>query len=182
MGYHEEPKGGVYGVVAEFDNPEDLVVAALRASESGFTKMDAYTPFPVDGLAQALGMNDVRVKWIIFVGGLLGLAGGMGLMYYVSVVDYPLNVGGRPFFSWPAFIPVAFECTVLIAAFGAVFGMLGLNGLPKPYHPIFDASNFERASQDRFFLCIEAEDPQFEEAEDFLSDVGAVAVTEVEPS
>lgn len=182
MSYHEEPKGGVYGVVAEFDNPEDLVVAALRASESGFTKMDAYTPFPVDGLAQALGMNDVRVKWVIFVGGLLGLAGGMGLMYYVSVVDYPLNVGGRPFFSWPAFIPVAFECTVLIAAFGAVFGMLGLNGLPKPYHPIFDASNFERASQDRFFLCIEADDPQFDEAEDFLSDVGAVAVTEVEPS
>lgn len=182
MGYHAEPESGVYGIVAEFDNPEDLLVATMKASESGFTKMDAYTPFPVDGLSQALGMKDVRVKWIIFFGGLLGVTGGMGMMYYISAIDYPLNIGGRPLFSWPAFIPVAFECTVLIAAFGAVFGMLGLNGLPRPHHPIFDAENFERASQDRFFLCIEAEDPKFDEAESFLGGVNAIAVSEVESS
>ena len=180
MGYHHAAESEVYGWVAEFDNPEDLIVAALKATEAGYTKLDAYSPFPVDGLSEAIGMHDVRVKWIIFLGGLAGVSAGMGLMYYTSAVDYPLNVGGRPLFSWPSFIPVAFECTVLIAALAAVFGMLALNKLPEPYHAIFNTPNFERASQDRFFLCIEADDPQFEGAEKFVAGLGAITVSEVE--
>lgn len=179
MGYHE-PESAVYGYVAEFDNPEDLIVASLKATESGFTKLDAYTPFPVEGLSEAIGMDDVRVKWIIFFGGLAGVTGGVGMMYYVSVVDYPLNIGGRPLFSWPSFIPIAFECMILVAALSAVFGMLALNGLPRPYHSIFNTPNIERASQDRFFLCIEAEDPLYDQAQQFLSGVGALALSEVE--
>ena len=179
MGYHQA-ESEVHGWVAEFDNPEDLIVAALKATEAGYTKMDAYAPFPVDGLSEAIGMRDVRVKWIIFTGGLAGVSAGMGLMYYTSVIDYPLNIGGRPLFSWPSFIPVAFECTILLAALGAVFGMIALNGLPQPYHPIFNTPGFDRASQDRFFLCIESDDPQFDGAAKFVQGLGAIADSEVE--
>ena len=175
---HEQ---GVFGVAASFDNPEDLLVAAHRAREAGYTKMDAYTPFPVHGLPDAIGFHDNRVPWIIFFCGLAGALGGYALQYYVSVIDYPLNVGGRPLHSWPTFIPVTFECTILLAALGAVFGMLGLNGFPKPYDPMFNAPGFERVSQDRFFLCIEADDPKFDvqEITRLMQSLNAEAVSEV---
>lgn len=182
MSHQEEAlHGGIFGVAASFDNPEDLLVAAEKAREAGYTKMDAYTPFPVHGLADAIGFRDNRVPWIIFIGGVLGAIGGYGLQYYVSVIDYPMNVGGRELNSWPQFIPVTFECTILFAALGAVFGMLALNGFPKPYDPMFNAPGFERASQDRFFLCIESDDPRFDpnDTMKFMQTLNAEQVTEV---
>lgn len=179
---HEEPKGPqVYGVVAEFDDPDAILSAAKRTREEGYEKFEAYTPFPVHGLADAVDKEDHRLKWMIFFGGLAGACTGFGFQTWVSMVAYPHNVGGKPLFSWPAFIPVTFECMVLFAAGTAVFGMLGLNGLPRPHHPIFEAKNFKRCSQDRFFLCVEAEDPKFNAAEvsKFLKGLGALEVSEV---
>lgn len=177
-----EETPALYGLVAEFEEPEQLVRAAHRARDEGYRKMDAYTPFPVHGLAEALHFDDWRLPWIIFFGGVAGAAGGLGLQYYVSVIDYPMNVGGKPLFSWPAFIPVIFECTILLAAGAAVVGMLALNGLPRPHHPIFNARRIELASQDRFFLCIESGDPKFdtEKTRQFLESAGSYAVSEVE--
>ncbi len=176
----EEPK--IYGIIAEFDDPDALIAAAGRAREDGYRNMDAYTPFPVHGLAEALDFKDNRLPWMIFLAGIAGAFGGFGLQYFVSVIDYPLNVGGRPLNSWPLFIPVTFECTILLAAATAVFGMLFLNGFPRPHHPIFNAPNFERASQDGFFLCIEADDPQFDPRRTrlFLERLDARSVNEVE--
>jgi hypothetical protein len=172
----------LYGLVAEFKDPEDILRAAKRAHEAGYRRMDAYTPFPVHGLDEAIAFEDNRVPWTIFLCGLLGAAGGYLLQYYVSVMDFPINSGGRPYHSWPAFIPVTFECTILLASFGAFFGMLAYNGLPKPYHPVFNAPRFELASQDRFFLCIEAADPKFdrEETERFLESLNPQLVSAVE--
>ena len=150
-----------YGIIAEFESPEAVIEAAKRVRDKGYRKVDAYTPFPVHGLDDAIGFQDLRIKWIIFFSGLFGCCVGLGMQYYVSVIEYPLNSGGRPLFSWPSFIPVSFECTILLAAFGAVFGMLFLNGLPRLNHPIFNASRIERASQDGFFLCIESGDPLY---------------------
>jgi hypothetical protein len=172
----------LHGIIAEYETPEELLRAAKRAREAGYTHMDAYSPFPVHGLAEAIGFEDHKVPWVTFFAGVIGAIAGFSLQYYISVVDYPLNVGGRPFLSWPAFIPVTFETTVLFAAFGAFIGMLALNGLPQPYHPVFNAPRFERASQDRFFLCIEASDPLFDRANTrhFLEGTGARMVSEVE--
>ncbi len=178
---HEAPKNGVFGIVAEFTTPEEVLSAARRTKEAGYEKVEAYTPFPVHGLADALGPEDHRVKWIIFWGGVAGAIGGFYMQWWVSAVAYPHNVGGKPLFSWPAFVPITFECMVLIASFAAVIGMLALSGLPRPHHPIFDAKNFDRASRDRFFLCIEADDPAFdpEEVTRFLRSLGAQDVSEV---
>jgi hypothetical protein len=172
---------GVYGVIAEFEHAEDLLAATKRAYSEGFRKMDAYSPFPVHGLADALGPEDHRIKWIIFFGGIAGACAGVGLEYWVSAIAYPHNVGGKPYWSWPLFVPVAYECLILFASIGAVFGMLALNGLPRPHHPIFGAKRFELASQDRFFLCIEATDPKFDakEVAQFLQSTGASDVSEV---
>jgi len=172
----------LHGIIAEYETPEELLRAAKRAREAGYTRMDAYSPFPVHGLSEAIGFEDHKVPWVTFFAGVIGAIAGFSLQYYISVVDYPLNVGGRPFLSWPAFIPVTFETTVLFAAFGAFIGMLALNGLPQPYHPVFNAPRFERASQDRFFLCIEASDPLFDRANTrhFLEGTGARMVSEVE--
>jgi hypothetical protein len=173
----------VYGLVAQYDDAEELLVAAEKALESGYSGkyMDAFSPFPVHGLPDAIGFHESKVPWIIFISGLIGSAAGMGLQWWVSTQAYELNVGGRPFFSWPSFIPVTFECTILLASFGAVFGMLGLNGFPQPYHSVFNTPNFERASQDKFFLAIEAKDPNFDLARtrEFLEGTGAEAVSEV---
>ena len=171
-----------YGLLAEFDSPEALVMAARRAREAGYRKMDAYTPFPVEELDDALELGRTGVPTIVLIGGLLGAVLGYSLQYYISVIDYPINVGGRPLHSWPAFIPVTFETTVLLAGLFAVLGMLALNGLPMPYHPIFNAPRFSLASHDRFFLCIEATDPKFDahETRQFLDRMSPRMVTEVE--
>jgi hypothetical protein len=152
----------LYGYLAEYRDPELLVEAAKRAYEAGYRKMDAYSPFPVEGLAEAIGFTHNRMPLIVLIGGVLGALTAFGMMTYSSVYAYPLNVGGRPLLSWPAFIPITFELTVLFAAFAAVFGMLGLNGLPRPHHPIFNCPEFATASRSRFFLCIQADDPKFD--------------------
>jgi hypothetical protein len=172
----------IYGLLAEFDSPDALVEAARHARQAGYRKMDAYTPFPVEGLHEALGLRSTWMPLIVLLGGLIGAALGYSLQYYISVIDYPVNIGGRPLHSWPAFIPVTFELTVLVAGLFAVLGMLALNGLPMPYHPVFNAPFFSLATHDRFFLCIEASDPKFERGQTrlFMDSLNARRVSEVE--
>ncbi len=152
----------IHGVLAEFDSPEALLQATRKAASAGFTEVEAYTPYPVHGLADSLGFTRTGIPALVFTGGLIGCISGYLLQYWVSVHAYPINVGGRPLHSWPSFIPVTFETTVLCAALFAVLGMLGLNGLPMPYHPVFNIPQFERASQDRFFLYILSRDEKFD--------------------
>lgn len=172
----------VYGVMAEFDNPTDVVAATRRAYEEGYRRMDAYSPYPIEALSEAVGPHKERLPLIVLIGGIVGLIGGYAMQYYVSVINYPLNVGGKPLHSWPAFIPITFETTVLGAAMAAIFGMLALNGLPEPYHPVFNAPNFALATRDRFFLVIESRDPKFdrEATTNFLRGLGAHEVADVE--
>ncbi len=172
----------LYGLMAEFDNPTALVAAARRTHEAGYRRFDAYTPFPIEELHEALGVHHTRVPLIVLIGGILGGLSGYGLEYWVSAIAYPLNIGGRPFHSWPAFIPVTFEMTVLGAALAALLGMILMNGLPMPYHPLFNVPRFELASRDRFFLCIEAADPKFdlEATRGFLESFDPREVTDVE--
>lgn len=172
----------LYGLIAEFEHAGDVVDAARRSREAGYRRMDAYSPFPVDGLSDALGHRDEYVPIIMLVGGILGLALGFGFLYYCMVITYPLNIGGRPAYSWPFYIPITFECTVLLAALSGVVGMFALNGLPMPYHPVFDAPHFDRATSRSFFLCIEATDPSFdvEQTRRFLESLKPLQVTEVE--
>lgn len=152
----------IYGLMAEFASPEALVAAAERAHLEGYRRIDAYTPFPVDGLAEAIGFHRNRLPLLVLIGGMVGASVGFSLQYWFHVIDYPLNIGGRPLNSWPLFIPVTFELTVLVAALAAVLGLLALNGLPMPYHPVFNVERFELASRNRFFLCIEARDTKFD--------------------
>ena len=172
----------LHGVMAEFDNRFDLLEAAHAAYAAGYREMDAYTPFPVHGLADAIGKTDNIVQRMVLGAGLAGCIGGFGLMYWITNIVYPFNVGGKPNFSWPVYVPITFECTVLLAALTAAFGMLAINGLPRPHHPVFSVPAFERATQDRFFLCLEATDPKFtpEEAAAFLKKFQPMGVTEVE--
>jgi len=169
--------------MAEFDSPETLLEASRRAFAEGFRRMDAYSPFPVDGLAEAIGFPRTRVPLIVLIGGIVGCIGGFWLQYWVSVIDYPINIGGRPLNSWPSFIPVTFELTILLAALAAFFSVLGLNRLPMPYHPVFNVKRFELASRNRFFLCIEAADEKFEleRTRRFLDEIGSLGTYEVEP-
>jgi len=158
-----QAKPRLYGLMAEFDGPGDLLDAARRAYEAGYRRLDAYSPFPVHGLAEAIGFRRTRLPFVVLIGGIVGCVGGYFLQYWISAIDYPINVGGRPLNSWPSFIPVTFELTVLVAALSAVLGMLALNGLPMPHHPVFNVPAFELATRNRFFLCLEATDPQFDE-------------------
>lgn len=176
-------KSARYGLLAEFDSAEALLKATRRAYEAGYRKMDAFTPFPVEGLDAALGFHRTGLPWIALIAGVIGAVGGFALQYWTSVIDYPINVGGRPLNSWPSFIVVSFELTILLAAGGTVLGMLALNGLPMPYHPVFNVSEFKLASNDRFFLCIEAADPQFdpEQTRRFMEGLDAREVYDVEP-
>lgn len=165
MTEHEQTPGRaapVYGVVAEFDEPEALVAATERAYDAGYRRLDAYSPFPVHGLAEATGFRRTFLPLLVLGGGLSGAAAGFLMQYIGNGWHYPLNVGGRPLLSWPSFIPITFEIAILAAAFTAGVGMILLNGLPRPHHPIFNAPNFERATTDGFFLCIEARDPRFD--------------------
>lgn len=177
-----ETTPALYGVMAEFDNPTDLVAAARSTYEAGYRRINGYSPYPIEELWEAIGFHHSRLPVIVFLGGLIGGLGGFLMQYYLAVMDYPLNVGGKPLNSWPAFIPITFECTVLCAAFAAVFGMLALNKLPQPYHPVFNAPNFALATRDHFFLVIEAKDPKFEhdEALRFMKSLEPKDVCDVE--
>jgi len=152
----------IFGVMAEFATPRDLLHAAEKVRAEGYVNVDAYSPFPVHGLDRALGVPGSKVPWIVLAGAITGGIGGLLLQWWTSAVDYPIKIAGKPFFSIPAFVPVTFELTILLSAFAAVFGMLFLNRLPQPYHPVFKHSTFKRASDDRFFLAIEATDPAFD--------------------
>lgn len=181
---YTEPEGAgkVYGVMAEFPGPDALIAATEAAYAAGYRKMDAYAPVPVHGLAEALGMHSTKVPLVVLIGGLTGAAFGYGLQYFMTALSYVHNVGGRPVHSWPNFIVIIFESTVLFAAFSAVFGMLLMNGLPRPYHPVFNVPRFaEGAQDDRFFLCLEYSDPQFtpDSAREFLLAQNPLAVETV---
>jgi Alternative complex III, ActD subunit len=171
----------VYGLMAEFDDSEGLLEAARHAYEAGYRRLDAYSPFPVEGLADAIGFHATKVPLIVLIGGLIGCFGGFYLQVYPNVFGYPLDIGGKPYYSWPAFIPITFEMTILCAALAAVFGMLALNGFPRPYHPVFNVPRFQLASRNRFFLCVMARDPQFnlEKTREFLQGLKAREVSEV---
>jgi len=171
----------LHGIMAEFDNPTALVVAIHKARAAGYRVMDAYSPFPIEEVSEALHIHDRLLPILVFFGGLAGCVGGMALATWTSVIDYPINVGGRPLFSWPSFLPITFECTVLLAALTTVLGLLALNGLPMPYHPVFNVPQFALATREKFFLCIEATDPQFDlvETRRFLENIEALSVAEV---
>ena len=172
----------LYGLLAEFADKEEIIQATQRAYAEGYRRLDAYSPYPIADLPVALGQTNNSVPFITLIGGMIGGLGAFFMEWWAMAVAYPINVGGRPFVSWPSFIPVTFELTVLCAALSAVIGMLALNHLPEPYHPVFNAPEFKRASQDRFFLCIEAADPKFnlEETSRFLRRLHPVGVREVE--
>jgi hypothetical protein len=158
----KERKPALYGIMAEFDSPTDLVAAARDTYAAGYRRVNGYSPFPIEELSEAIGFTQTSLPLIVLLGGIIGGLGGFFMQYWMEVIDYPLNVGGKPLNSWPAFVPITFECTVLCAAFAAVLGMLALNKLPQPYHPVFNAPDFALATSDRFFLVIESRDPNFD--------------------
>jgi Alternative complex III, ActD subunit len=172
----------LYGLMAEFHSAEELLDAAKLAYGAGYRNLDAFSPFPIEGLADAIGFHRTRLPMLVLLGGLFGCCGGFFLQWWPNVVGYPLNVGGKPYDSWPAFIPITFEMTILCAALTATFGMLALNGLPAPYHPAFNVPRFEMATKDRFFLMIMAEDPKFDpkETRQFLAELNPREVSDVE--
>jgi Protein of unknown function (DUF3341) len=176
------PKPPIHGLMAEFETATELVDAVKQTRSAGYRDYDAYTPFPVEAVAEAMGEHHNQLPLLVLLGGIAGLVGGYALAYWTSAIDYPINVGGRPLNSWPAFIPITFETTVLGAALATVFGMLALNGLPMPYHPVFNVPRFALSTRNRFFLCIEATDPLFdrEQTRRFLERFVPRQVSEVE--
>jgi len=171
----------VYGLMAEFDSPQELVTAAHKTHSAGYQKIDAFSPFPVEGLAEAIGFHKNRVSLVVLIGGIIGGLSGYLLQYYVSVIAYPLNVGGRPYHSWPSFIIVTFELTILFGGVSAAIGMLALNGLPMPYHPVFNVPEFAKASDNKFFLVVFSSDPKYDAARtrEFLKGLAPRAISEV---
>ncbi|HWF87363.1 MAG TPA: DUF3341 domain-containing protein [Pyrinomonadaceae bacterium] len=179
---HRRHAPPLYGVMAEFESPSDLVAAAHRVYSLGYRRINGYSPYPIEELSEAIGFTKTSLPLIVFIGGIVGGLSGFFMQYWMAAIDYPINVGGKPTNSWPAWIPITFEMTVLFAAFSAVLGMLILNKLPQPYHPVFNLPNFALATRDRFFLAIEANDPKFNHAEviELLKSLNAVAVNDVE--
>lgn len=174
---------GTYGLLAEFDTPGELVRAAQAAYASGYRRMDCYTPYPVEEASEAIGFHRDYVSLVCLIGGLLGMAAMFGMETWINVWAFPLNIGGRPYYSWPAFVVPAYEWTILYAGLAAGFGMLAMNGLPALYHPLFNAPNFRTgATSDKFFLCLEANDPKFDviDSREFLEAHNPVSVVEVE--
>src|SRR5947209_18369734 len=172
----------LYGVMAQFDTPSRLVAAARETYAAGYRQINGYSPFPIEELTEAIGFKRTTLPLIVLAGGIIGALGGFFMQYWMEVIDYPINVGGKQFNSWPAFIPITFECTVLVASFAAVLGMLALNKLPQPYHPVFNAPNFALATRDHFFLVIEASDRTFqhEEVMQFMRSLGPKDLIEVD--
>jgi hypothetical protein len=171
----------LFGLAAEFDSPEAILAAAKRLREQGYRNAEAYTPFPVDGLSETLGYRRTRVPLFVLIGALVGAAGGFFMQWFANTIHVRWNIGGRPPNSWPMFIPITFECAILFAALSCAIGMLAMNKLPQPFHPMFRLERFARASRDRFFLCIESSDDQFElqRTRDFLESLQPLAVMEV---
>ena len=174
-------KTPIYGLMAEFEDPTALAAAARHVREKGYRRVEAYSPFAIEEVNEALGLHHNKLPLIVLIGGILGGLTGYLMQYYVAVIDFPINVGGRPLHSWPSFIIITFELTILFAAFATVLGLLGLCGLPMPYHPVFNVPRFVLASRDRFFLCIESRDPLFDrhETADFLISLNPREVCEV---
>ena len=172
---------GTYGLMAEFDNVNDVITAARRVYGAGYRKMDAYSPFPLEELSEAIGFHKNGVALVCLVGGLLGCTGAFTLQWWINTISYPVNIGGRPFNSWPSFIIVTFEMTILFSGLSAVFGMLALNGLPMPYHPVFNVPRFELASKDRFFIVVFSSDKNYDATgtRKFLEGLGPISVSEV---
>src|SRR5215471_9845268 len=171
----------IYGLMAEFDSAQELVDAAHKTHEAGYKKIDAYSPFPVEGLADAIGFHNNGVAFVTLVGGIIGGLSGFLLKEWVATITYPINVGGRPLNSWPSFVIVTFELTILFGGLSAVFGMLALNGLPMPYHPAFNVSRFAMASKDRFFLIVFSSDKKYDavKTREFLERLGPKSISEV---
>lgn len=169
----------LYGILAEFKNPKALIDAASAVTEQGYRKYDTFSPFPIHGIDKAMKLPKSKLGWIVGTMGTIGLVGGFSMIYFMMNVDYPLIIGGKPFANFPAWVPVIFELTILLSAFGAVYGMFFLNGLPRLNHPLFSSESFaKKATDDGFFVCIEADDPQFDEAkiEQLFKEVGATAI------
>jgi hypothetical protein len=168
--------------MAEFHTPEELLEAARKTYAAGFRRFNAYSPYPIEGLAEACGFAHTRLPMVVLIGGIIGACAGFGLQAWGSAIYYPMNIGGKPLVSWPAFVPITFELTILFAAFSAVLGMLALNGLPMPYHPVFNVERFALASRDRFFLAIESRDPKFDRrsTEEFLKSLTQYGVYEID--
>jgi hypothetical protein len=178
---HLTPRPTLYGLMAEFDDPTSLVAAANAARLGGYRRIDAFSPIPIEELHGAIGFHHTKLPLIVLVGGIVGGLAGYYLQYWASAIAYPMNIGGRPFNSWPQFVPITFEMTILGAALAAVFGMLALNGLPMPYHPVFNTPRFALASRNRFFLLIESRDAKFEReaTQTFLESLDPRGVSEV---
>jgi hypothetical protein len=178
---HAPLSPAIYGILAEFDSSTDLVYAARAAYAAGYRKMDAYSPFPIEEASEAIGFHKSRVPLIVLLGGLLGGLSGFGLQYWINVISYPLNIGGKPYDSWPAFIVPTFEMTILFAGLAGVLGMFALNGLPMPYHPLFNVDRFSAVTRDKFFLCVEAADPQFDlvDTQRFMESLKPLSISEV---
>ena len=170
-----------YGMMAEFDSAEELMAAAHKTHDAGYQKLDAYSPFPIEGLAEAIGFHKNRVSLVVLIGGMIGGISALALQYWVAVITYPTNVGGRPYFSWPSFIIITFELTILFGGLSAVIGMLGLNGLPMPYHPVFNVPAFAKATENKFFLVVFSSDPNYDAARTkaFLASLSPRMVAEV---
>jgi hypothetical protein len=178
---HAQLSPAIYGILAEFDTSTDLVYATKAAYAAGYRKMDAYSPFPIEEASEALGFHKSRVPLVVLLGGLLGGLSGFAMQYWINVISYPLNIGGKPYDSWPAFIVPTFELTILFAGLSGVFGMFALNGLPMPYHPLFNVDRFSAVTRDKFFLCVEAADPKFDvvDTQRFLENLKPVSISEV---